>query len=358
MRRLPSLIALPLLLATACGDSTTSTNDTGPGDAGAGDSGDDTPDAIVRDSGPRADVGPRDSGFSDPDTIRAGVEPVAGLRTYVRLVGTLTSTNPPVLFLHDGPGLGHEYLPPQMTFLAPGRLLVYYDMRASGRTSFGTSTETPTISADRHTLDVHDVVEWIGGHHDSSTVDLMGHGYGAGIAALYAAAHPERVGKLILTTPFPLTALQLATYNAEAQSRLNSGERTLINTLTMGPDCWGDFNQCTTEIWGILGPHYLCESNRALFRMMTWQYGDFRTREFVEYDLRERRYDWHDQLAAIRADTTIISGPCDPAPEETAREYAANIAGASHVVLMESGHYPFVEQRSEYQRAVLHALRR
>jgi proline iminopeptidase len=328
------------------GDSGTTPFDGGP-DGGT------PPDAGRIDGGPRADAG-----FSDPNTIQEGEEEIAGLRTYVHLMGTLTSTLPPVLFLHDGPHLAHEYLPAQMSFLLPGRLLAFYDMRATGRTSFGTTTMTATLSADRHALDVADFAAWLEMRSGKSRFDLIGHGYGAGVASLFAADHPERVERLVLVTPFPADALQLANYNAEALSRLSSSERAFINALTMEPECWGNVNMCTIEIWGIQGPHFMCEANQDQFRMMTFMFGDYRTKEKVEFGLRDGEYDWRGRLSMISVPTTIISGPCDPTPPEVALTYTASIAGARHFILDQSGHFPFVEETAEFQQIVKEALRR
>ena len=70
-------------------------------------------------------TGPTDAGFADPTTLLEGVEVLDGLRTYVKMMGTLTSTMPPLVFLHAGPALSHEYLLPHMKEFADDRLLVF-----------------------------------------------------------------------------------------------------------------------------------------------------------------------------------------------------------------------------------------
>ena len=72
-------------------------------------------------------TGPTDAGFADPTTLLEGVEVLDGLRTYVKMMGTLTSTMPPLVFLHAGPALSHEYLLPHMKEFVDDRLLVFYD---------------------------------------------------------------------------------------------------------------------------------------------------------------------------------------------------------------------------------------
>jgi proline iminopeptidase len=50
-------------------------------------------------------------------------------------------------------------------------------------------------------------------------MDLLGHSAGANVALLYAAAHPERIGHLILVAP-AVTALGLAFTDAEQQAAM------------------------------------------------------------------------------------------------------------------------------------------
>ncbi|MCK6546545.1 alpha/beta hydrolase [Myxococcota bacterium] len=351
-------LLVPAVLA-ACGDGATSS----PVDAADASMDASAPwdggELPPRDAGPRPDASARDAGFDDERTVIEGVQVIEGLRTYVRVDGTLTSTLPPVVVLHDGPALAHEYLPDPLGFLAEGRTVVYYDMRATGRTSFGSSTMTTTLTADLHVMDVGGIVDWIGTQRSGAEhVDLVGHGYGAAIAALWAAANPARVERLVLVTPYPLTAMQLADYTAEAQSRLTTTERSLINRLLMEPDCWGNINMCTIEIWGFSGAHYVCPGHEPQFRSLRFEFGDYRTKDFVEVDLRNRRYDWRPTLASITAETTVISGPCDPIPEVVSQDYAASISGASHVVFSDSGRFPMVEEPDAFARVIRAALHR
>src|SRR5262245_15564706 len=109
-------------------------------DAGLFDSGE--ADAYVPPKPPDAgqdamkDAGPKpDAGFDDPDTVFEGDQDVKGLFTYFQLQGTMTSTMPPIVIVHDGPGLSHEYLTPHMKSIIRGRFLIFYDQQTSNLTS-------------------------------------------------------------------------------------------------------------------------------------------------------------------------------------------------------------------------------
>lgn len=324
-------------------------------------------DAGVRRDGGRPDAGDGtrpDAGFSDPGTIFEGIEIIGGTRIYVHFRGTLTSTMPPVLFINTGPSLGHEYLVEPMDFLLgpggdadPDRLLVLFDLRATGRSGIGTLGSTTAPSLQKHVEDVRNVVGFVNMHVDAPKVDIVGHGYGAGVATHFAVRHPEMVSRLVLTSPYPADILQHAYYNAELSARLSTADRERVLAITREPDCRGNIPQCSIELWNINGPHFLCEENRALFDTMTFEHADFRASFFyVEEQLREQRYDWRPTLARVEAPTTIISGPCDPIPPEAAETYSTEIAGSMHFEIPNSGHFPMVETATTYRGIVRGAL--
>lgn len=343
------------LAAPACGSSSVSrpTTDSGPADSGVFDSG---PEGTRRDAGPSTGMN-GDGGFADPATVVQGTVEIGRVDTYVHVMGTTTSTLPTVVFVHMGPGFGHEYLPAEHRFLLANRLLVYFDLRAQGRTSIGPSSSS-TVTADQHAGDLGDVIDFAIPLGASSTVDLIGHGYGAGVAALHTARDPRHIGRLVLVNPFPLHPVELADMNAEALSRLTQGERSITNQLKDEPFCRGNVRLCTIQLWNLAGPHYLCDSNRDRFFDLTFVYGDYRQKTSVEYYLLRDQYDWRREIPAIAVPTTIISGPCDPTPTEVAATYASLIRGSVHQVIDGAGFFPMVERRETYQRIVRRALHR
>jgi pimeloyl-ACP methyl ester carboxylesterase len=347
---------LALALFAGCGSENVGTPDAGEDASVPYDSG-------ATDAAPRRDSGPMempDAGFSDPATLLEGIEYIDGVRIYILMRGTLTSTLPPVLFLNTGPSIGHEYLVEPMDFLLPDRLLILFDLRSTGRSGFGTLTATvPTpMTVDTHTEDVENVLEFVGNLTPIAKVDIMGHGYGAGVAALYAKKHPERVSRLVLTAPYPANVLQHALFRAELSARLSTADREQVLAITREPDCRGNIQQCSIQLWHIEGPHYLCEENGALFDTMTFRYADFRAGFlYVERNLRDTSYDWTADLAQVSAPTTIISGPCDPIPADGPLTYATQIAGAEHYIIPDTGHFPMVEAAAAYQTIVKRALR-
>jgi pimeloyl-ACP methyl ester carboxylesterase len=353
------LCAVALLFVAACHGGTNGYYpDAAKPDATveAGTDDDGSLDAFVHDYG--SGMHP-DGGYDDPATLFEGNVDIRLLSTYVLIQGTATSTLPPAIFLHMGPGLAHEYLPPLMRFLLPGRLLVYYDMRGQGLTSIG-PTGSATLTLEQHARDLVDLIGYVKASYapQATKVDLLGHGYGGAVAAMFSAHNPQSVAHLILTTPYPNEDSQVADFNSEAQSRLTTGERTLWFNLMDQPTCRGDIDMCTIQLWDLIGPHYMCMDQSSKFSTMIFRHGDYRTKDDIEFYLRKERYDMRPLLPTITATTTIIEGPCNPTPTRTSTTYAALIPGAQLLMLGDTGYFPMVEATDMYQAIVRHALSR
>ena len=361
---------LVALLAASCSDGDDGP-DAMPSDSGVEDSGFEDTGVMRVDTGVVPDSG-NDAGFADPNTLVQGIEDIAMTRTYVHVRGTQTSTLPPLIMLPTGPhqggvsgffghfggGIGHEYLPEHMDFVLPSRLMIYFDFKASGRSGFG-SVGSATISVDVHVEQVNEVLDWAETKLsiDTSQIDIFGHGYGAGIGALYAANNPTRVNRLVLLDPMAPYIEQYADAIATLQSRLTTSDRQRLDTFTFEPDCIGDASRCTIEIWKILAPRLGCLGNESRVNTLGFEYGELRTFDFIRRDLTEDRFDWRPMLPLIQAETIVISGPCDATPPEAALTYTASISGARQEILDNTGHWPMVEDNINFQRVVKQALR-
>ncbi|MEO1227309.1 MAG: alpha/beta hydrolase [Myxococcota bacterium] len=353
------------LLVAACGDdSPLQPADSGtvapPPDLGPPDSG-----VTPFDAGTRPDTGSPDAGFADPSILGQGQEIIGGPLLFVTLRGTLTSTMPPLVLLPTGPMHGQEYLYDPTEFLlgsggvdAPNRLMVYLDLRATGRSAFGAIGDAE-VTVENHIKDVENIVTYIDGLLGrTGPIDFLGHGYGAGIAVLYAARHGDRVSRLVLSNPFPANVQDNARWNENYRARLNAAESERLVDLTQPRICLQDLERCSLEAWNIIGPTWICRENETKYRTLRFEHLDYRAFGFfINRDLRNDQYDWSTTMGLLSGiDTTIISGPCDPIPAESPMTYTASIAGSVHYVVPESGHFTLVEQAEAFRRIVLRAL--
>ncbi|MBT2229414.1 alpha/beta fold hydrolase [Nonomuraea sp. NEAU-A123] len=100
----------------------------------------------------------------------------------------------PVICLPGGPMQDTDYLG-ELGGLSAHRQLIMVDLRGTGRSAI--PADAASYRCDRLVDDVEALREHLG----LDRFDLLAHCAGANLAALYAARHPERVGKLALITP-------------------------------------------------------------------------------------------------------------------------------------------------------------
>ncbi|MEU8071413.1 alpha/beta hydrolase [Micromonospora sp. NPDC048169] len=138
---------------------------------------------------------------------------VAGLRAHTRRSAGPGGDGPPVVLVH-GLAVSHRYLTPLAVALAPRRQVYVPDLPGFGL------TERPGTAYD---VDGHMafLVDWLAAYR-LGPVCLLGHSFGAEVAAALAARHPGLVSALVLAGP---------TCDPAARSRRGLIGRWLVDTL-------------------------------------------------------------------------------------------------------------------------------
>ncbi|MFJ8164447.1 alpha/beta fold hydrolase [Streptomyces sp. NPDC096136] len=102
--------------------------------------------------------------------------------------------------------------------LASGRRLIRLDLRGTGDSAL--PADESTYRADHQVADV----EALRLHLGLERMDLLGHSAAGSLAMMYAGAHPERVGRLVLVTPVPWAAgLPVTAEQRLGAARLRAG---------------------------------------------------------------------------------------------------------------------------------------
>ncbi len=101
----------------------------------------------------------------------------------------------PVIAVNGGPGLSHIYMLQNDVWqrLARSRQVIFYDQRGLGKSTRIAPNAPQTMEAQVADLDA------VRAHLHFNKVDLLGDSFGGLISMAYAAAHPERIHKLILS---------------------------------------------------------------------------------------------------------------------------------------------------------------
>jgi proline iminopeptidase len=266
---------------------------------------------------------------------------VHGVRLYTRRIGG----GPPVVVLHGGPGAHHDYLLPQYDLLARRRTLLYYDQRGGGRSPIARDM---AAGWREHVADLEALRErW-----RLDRVTLLGYSWGGLLAVLYALEHPDRIGRLGLVCPAPVTA----EWRTDFQRRL----------AARAANPWIVAARADLKASGLQerDPEKYRRTAFALsvagyFRdpSLAEQLTPFRVTQRTElavweslghYDLRERIR--RTFPAGRTPPSLVVAGAFDPLPVEAARQLAALLD--TPAVELATGHVPHVEATQEFVRVL------
>ncbi len=129
---------------------------------------------------------------------KEGFIQVTGGRVWYRLVGKKKGI--PLIVLHGGPGLPHDYLEP-LEDLSNERQIIFYDQLGCGNSDWPDDNSLWTV--ERFVEELGQIIKAL----KLEQYNLFGHSWGTGLAASFALTRPEGLLSLVLAGSFLSTAL-------------------------------------------------------------------------------------------------------------------------------------------------------
>jgi L-proline amide hydrolase len=300
---------------------------------------------------------PVTEGFADFD----------GHQTWYKVVGDLAAAQAegdagpaPLVTLHGGPGATHDYLLAMTDLASDGRTVVFYD-----QTGNGNSTHFPDRGADFYTvgLFVRELASLIDSLGIGARYHVLGQSWGGMLAQEHAITRPPGLRSVVLSN----TAASFGAFAVEA-NRLRADLPPEVEAVLRKHEAAGS----TAD------PEYAaaCEVfyHRHVCRLDRWPAEVTRSFELLDedptvYHTTNGPSEFHvvgsfknwsaaARLRLITVPTLVISGRYDEATPQVQQDLVAGIAGAEQVILEESSHMPFWEERPAYMAAVGRFLRR
>lgn len=283
---------------------------------------------------------PRLAGQVAPAAREGYVDAGGGVRLFYRVVGTSRDT---VVVLHGGPGFTMDYFAADLSPLAARHTLLFYDQRGTGRSSL--VSDSSALDAQRFAEDL----EAVRRHFGVGRLTLLGHSWGAGVAALYAALYPERIGRLLIVGAIPARREELV----EAFRALDAGRDSVTRRRMQE---WREVR--------IANPSDAAACSAYYVLWFTPFFGDPATADRSKGDfcagtpeaLRNKmasvdrftmsslgEWDWTPSLRAVAAPALVIHGTADPLPVASARRWAAALPNGRLLLLQGVGHFPYLE---------------
>lgn len=259
----------------------------------------------------------------------------------------------PLLVVHGGPGIPHDYLEP-LEQLADERPVVFYDQLGCGRSD---RPEDPALwTVARYTRELKALRELLGLYR----FHLYGHSWGSILAAEYAFTRPEGLVSLVFAGP----AFSIPRVIQDAE-RLKAGlpepvRVTLDTHIRQGSTDSLEFRQAVYEyqyrhvcrIRPFPKPFQQASGGMGLPVLETMLGLSLFT---VAGNLKT--YDGLSRLRELTAPVLLTAGRYDQSTPEAAAEYQAHIPGSRLVIFENSSHMPHLEETDAYLRVIRDFLR-
>jgi L-proline amide hydrolase len=283
---------------------------------------------------------------------RAGFE---GHETFYRVEGDLEGDGPaPVVVLHGGPGATHDYLLALTDLARDGRAVVFYDQLGNGR-----STHLPGRGAEFWTVELfaRQLAALIAHLGIGDRYHVLGQSWGGFLAQEHALTRPAGLRSLVLSN----TAASFPDFVAEA-NRLRAGLPPEVEATLRRHEADGTTDDpayaaacqvfyarhlCRLDPWPeeVVRSFALMDEDPTVYHVMNGP---------SEFHVIGSIRDWRsaDRLDGIEAPALVISGRHDEATPALQEPLVAGIARTEQVILEDSSHMPFWEERDAYMAAV------
>jgi proline iminopeptidase len=270
---------------------------------------------------------------------------INGVKHFIKKIGS----GEPIVVLHGGPGMFHDYLVPHFEKLAHDYQIIFYDQRGSGKTEFPQDTTSIT------TANFIEDLEGIRNHLNIEKLNLAGHSWGAALAIGYGKKYPEHLNKLLLISPAPATSEYFdQMFNSMQNKRSDEDTKELVKLMSST-----EFEKrdpaaflkaiSTGDKVNLVKPETISE----LYKPMTFTVASANNFLIVNSIMEKNFFDYDLTVGveAIQCPSLIIIGDLDNVPFAS-NQLLQDALDARIEVLKPACHYPFFETPKECNSAV------
>jgi len=267
-----------------------------------------------------------------------------GIELYYRTAGSGT----PLVLLSGGPGFDVDYMQPVADFLPAGYQPILLEQRGTGR------SRVPKMTAENMTLRVVvEDLEALRVHLKQERLLLVGHSWGGMLAMAYAAAHPDRIDRMILIGSGGPTLEFAERFNDNITARLRPEDLEARRNWESADKRAADPEKAAVGAMKAILPGYFFERAKALAFAGEIKDGSFHpgVNALLSGDLG-RGYDLRAGIQKVDQPVLIIQGYQDPISDKTADDIHALLSASTLRFINKSGHFPWIEQPEEFRRAI------
>lgn len=305
--------------------------------------------------------------MSEPEIIEGDVDfdyPSAGkqLKTWYKTVGDFkTSTQGPLVVLHGGPGIPHNYLLTLMDLTTQyGIPVVFYDQVGGGK-----STRLPEKMGDEQfwteTLFLAELDNLLKHLNIQDNYSVIGHSWGGALAAVHAAHHPKGLKRLLLQSPLFSTQLWIQEVTKlrkalpqDVQEKLDRHERDGSTDSQEYQEAISIFyhkHVFRCEQWpaDVMASFSALEADPTVYYTMWGPSEMFATGNLKYWTIKDR-------VGLIETPTLLLNGRYDEATDGTMTQWFNHLGKAKWVEFAEASHFQHHEERVRFMKVVAEFL--
>ncbi len=274
-----------------------------------------------------------------------GFLPVGDYKVWYRRVGGGASEGQqiPLLLLHGGPGVPHNYLDNMAQLASETREVIFYDQLGCGNSD--QPDDDSLWQVDRFVEEVGQVIRGLG----YTKVHILGQSWGGMLAMSYALTQPGTIAGLILANTVSDMHLWVSEANRLREDLPAATQATLLKHEAAGTTDSPEYQQAMMEYYDrhvcrIPMPDYAQYALEHIGRPYYVMNGP------SEFHVIGNFKDWTitDRLGEIKLPTLIISGFYDEATPKINEVLHSGIPGSEWVMLENASHLAHVEEPELY----------
>lgn len=280
---------------------------------------------------------------------------VPGGRIWYKVFYSEKSKNKiPLLALHGGPGVPHDYLE-VLKNLAVNRPVIFYDQLGCGHSKVPLANKK-LWNTKRYVTELETLVD----HLKLNKINLFGHSWGGTLAVEYAIIHPERINTLTLASPFLSSKLWISDSN-----KLISKLPLKIQKIIATHEKQGTTN--SIEYKNAVDIYY----QHFVFNMKNWPIQLKYSAENISYDVYNtmwgpseftltgnlKNYDRINDIQRLKIPILLTCGRHDEATPQTLEKIVHLLQNGKLIVYKKSAHFAFLNEEKDYLNNLEHFLR-
>jgi len=277
---------------------------------------------------------------------KEGFAPFGEWRTWYRIAGVSRQPNPPLVVLHGGPGLTHEYVDRFKLLAEGGRAVIHYDQIGNGRSTHLRAKGPEFWQVELFLAELANLLGHLG---IADSYHLLGQSWGGMLAAEHAVRCPSGLRALVIADSPASMALWIAEANRLRADLPAEAQATLLKHEAEGTINSPEYQAATKLFYD----RHVCRvvPNPPDVESIDIALADDPTVYHTmngptEFHVVGTLKNWSiiDRLDRIIAPTLLISGRHDEATETVVRPYAERIRDVRWKIFEHSSHMPHVEE--------------